>query len=132
MTLFHLIVPAPVCDSAPVSEDGVITISWTYVHTGGLNLTQVEVQYKEPTQDQFEGNETLDDPNQTSLSFTGLEAGSTYLFQIIAYNANGSDNVTCPPVTHEIGKFLNFWPRICTLIAQCGLSLRQQNLLLFC
>ena len=108
MTLFFLTVPAPVCDSAPVSEDGVITVSWTYVHTGGLNLTQVEVQYKEPTQDQFEGNETLDDPNQTSVSFTGLEAGSTYLFQITAYNANGSDSVTCPPVTHEIGKFLNF------------------------
>ena len=109
LTLLLLTVPAPMCDLAPVSEGGVITVSWTYAHTGGLNLTQVQVQYKEPTQDQYEGAETLGGLNETSVPFTGLEAGSTYLFEITAYNAYGSASVTCPPVIHEIGKFfINF------------------------
>ena len=103
----HFTVPFPECHSAPVSMRGIITVSWTYVHTGGLNITRVMIEYKDLSNEQFEGSKTVDetDLNDNSVPFSGFEAGSTYEFEITAYNGIGNANVACPPVLHEIGKY---------------------------
>ena len=103
-----LTVPAPVCDAAPVSANGVITVTWDYTHTGGLNLTEVIVQYGIYSDDEIEfqgipdGN--LTDVDEVTLDVEGLVAGRAYVFQITATNDVGSTTVQCPPVVHTVGK----------------------------
>ena len=108
---FHsptLTVPAPVCDTAPDSDRGVITVAWDYTHTGGLNLTEVIVQYGIYSADEIDFQDipdgNLTDVDETTLDVEGLVAGRAYVFQIIATNDVGSATVQCPPVRHTVGK----------------------------
>ena len=100
--LIHPTVPAPTCE-APVSENGVITVTWDYTHTGGLELTAVEVRYRNE-----DDNEDIDEQSvnvsTTMLDIPELEAGRTYVFEVDASNSMGLTTVECPPVEHVIGK----------------------------
>ena len=79
---------------------------WAYRHTGGLDLTQVTVDY---LQNEGETFQILSmNPNLTSgndVEALNLTAGYTYIFRIRASNEAGTDNVECPPVYHTLGKF---------------------------
>ena len=98
-------VPAPVCSSIPTSEGGVINVTWSYIHTGGFNLTEVVVEYSESGDFQDLQNGNLTDLSQTSLEVLNFTAGRTYSFQVTASNQMGSSSVLCPAVNHSVGKY---------------------------
>ena len=98
----------------PTSEDGVITVEWTIVHTGGLNLTETIVEYRQ-LEGTLDGNDTLDgnytllnnltDPLQISVEVFNFSAGFTYVFRVTSANELGTSGpVECPAVTLIIGK----------------------------
>ena len=98
-------VPAPLCSNIPTSEGGVINVTWSYIHMGGLNLTEVVVEYSESGDFQDLQNGNLTDLSQTSLEVLNFTAGQTYSFQVTASNQMGSNSVLCPAVNHSVGKY---------------------------
>ena len=103
-----LTAPAPVCDVRPVSANGVITVTWGYTHTGGLEITEVIVQYgihsSGPIDFQDIPNGNLTDPSQQTLVVSGLIAGKAYVFRVTASNNIGPASVDCLPVIHFVGE----------------------------
>ena len=100
----HGTVPQVVCPR-PESNNGIITASWSYVHTGGLPLTGLSVMYSYE-----EGVSTITRSVSVSLddfmvSVSGLVAGEEYTFTVTAENMNGSSSTVCEPVDHIIGKY---------------------------
>ena len=103
--ILWLAVPAPTC-SAPVSSNGLITVTWSYIHTGGLPLTSVSVVYR------FEEGLSLSPPMEVEIANTevttaavmDLVAGRLYTFTITAENSNGSSSIVCDPVRHDVGE----------------------------
>ena len=88
----------------PVSNNGTITASWSYVHTGGLPLTGLSVMYSYE-----EGASTVARSVGVNLddfmaSVSGLVAGEEYTFTVIAENTNGSSSTVCEPVDHIVGE----------------------------
>ena len=96
-------VPALDMCNASVSTDGAITVNWSYIHTGGLPLTNVSVFYMFE-----EGSTTISDPNlfpagsinTTSVTLVGLQPGYRYTFNITAENSNGTSNILCGVTVH--------------------------------
>ena len=114
-TLFlSLLVPAPVCPSPPTSSGGVITVRWSYTHTGGLDLTQVVVTAMKGilTTELDVPNGNLTDLDQMYLNISTFTAGFSYIFTVAAYNQLGSSTVQCNPVTHRIGTCQNSFEHI--------------------
>ena len=104
------LVPDIECNSTPLSSNGIIIISWSFVHTGGLNLTQVTVSSSTDTFMVWDfqplpSTPTLVDEEgrPTSLTVSKLPAGNTYVFTVRAFNMLGNSSVSCPPITHDIG-----------------------------
>ena len=93
------------CATLPTSSGGVITVRWSYTHTGGLELTQVVVTaYVGVLTTELDvPNGNLSDPSQTYLNISTFNAGFEYTFQVTAYNELGSSSVRCNPVRHQIG-----------------------------
>lgn len=104
-------VPEMKCETAPVSANGMIAITWRYVHTGGLNLSHTSVLYalnKPHPQFQRLGDTSVllagaEAGSSDSFVETGLAAGSSYIFKVVSSNAIGNSSVLCPPVQHHIG-----------------------------
>ena len=93
--------------SEPVSMDGIIRVSWFYVHTGGLPLTGASVDYSYMNASSLvtEPISTSDiDVNTTIIEVTNLVAGFSYTFMITAENLNGSSSVSCRSILHVIGE----------------------------
>ena len=89
----------------PLSEDGIITVSWSYVHTGGLPLTALSVMYSYVNRQTTVTNPVaISDVGSLSATVSGLVVGLVYTFSITAENRNGSSTTVCEPVLHEIGK----------------------------
>ena len=97
------------CPSAPTSSNGVITVRWSYTHTGGLELTQVIVTAIKGvlTTELDVPNGNLTDLDQMYLNIDTFTAGFSYTFTVTAYNQLGSSSVQCNPVTHQIGMCRN-------------------------
>ena len=79
--------------------------SWTYIHTGGLPLTDLSVMYSYE-----EGASTVSrsvgvNLNDLSVTVSGLVAGEEYTFTVTAENSNGSSSTVCEPVNHIIGEY---------------------------
>ena len=99
-------VPAPTCN-AIVSSNGVITVSWSYIHTGGLPLTNVSVVYR------YEEGLAMSPPTPVDIANTeimtlmvpNLVAGRLYTFTISIENSNGSTSIDCGPAHHNSGKY---------------------------
>ncbi len=84
----------------------MITISWGYVHTGGLNLTSVQVLYRVKMTDEYlgwvEGDASC--TSDCSVDVFNLTAGSVYVALINASNEEGYMTAICPEIQLEIGK----------------------------
>ena len=102
-------VPVPVCPTPPTSSNGVITVHWSYTHTGGLKLTRVIVTAtKGLLQTKLDvPNGDLTDLDQTYLNIDTFIVGFSYTFTVTAYNQLGSSTTQCNPVTHRIGMCQN-------------------------
>ena len=102
-SLFWLTVPAPTCN-APLSSNGVITVSWSYIHTGGLPLTNLSVVYR------YEEGLVMSPIDIASVEVmkamvSNLVAGRLYTFSISAENTIGSISIDCGPIRLETGKY---------------------------
>ena len=95
------------CFVAPQSANGRVNVTWDYSHTGGLNLTQVAIDYyRKEAESTFQT--VPKDPNsdlleKKSFEILNLTAGYTYIFRIHATNNNGSTSIECPSVLHTVG-----------------------------
>ena len=98
------LVPALMC-STPISNNGVITATWSYIHTGGLPLTDVSVFYTflEGGRDSDPTKVPVSGVDVTSVMVPNLVAGFEYTLTVTASNSNGSSSVQCGPVFHEVG-----------------------------
>ena len=96
-------VPEVVCPR-PVSQNGLIVVAWSYVHTGGLELTSVSVMYS--SQDGTSINTTLVVVQKDDVMVTvpDLVVGRQYTFTITAENMTGSSSTVCEPIDHMIGE----------------------------
>ena len=104
----YITVPKVECSDL-VSADGIITVQWNLVHTGGLNLTGLSAEYS-----YVDGTSTVVEPvtvdslNTTTIKQHGLVTGFEYTFRITAANGNGSSTATCRPILHTIGEYYSF------------------------
>ena len=93
------------CNNPEFSEGG-ITARWTFVHTGGKDLTNVLVSYT------FEEGAVRSNPISitnknstiTSIHVPRLTAGIRYTFNITAVNDIGSSYILCGPTLLNVGK----------------------------
>ena len=91
----------------PVSTDGVITVQWSFVHTGGLNLTGLSAVYSY-TDGTLTGTGTVTvaSLDTFTVNVNGLVSRFVYTFSITAENSNGSATVVCRPTFHRIGEYV--------------------------
>ena len=92
--------------SQPVSDNGTIIVSWSYVHTGGLPLSNVSVQYTFQ-----QGLSTVTKTvsgvaiNDVTVTIHDLVVGQEYTFTVTAKNMEGLFNAVClHPVYHLLGE----------------------------
>ena len=92
--------------------NGAIEITWTFIHTGGEDLDQVETFCMidgEGSGDFIydvlicESNECIDDNLMGSTSLSPVFAGENYTCSVTAINTNGTDT----------GEFINIVPTEC-------------------
>ena len=81
-----------------------ITVSWSYIHTGGLPLTNVSVSYH------FDNSLSpipipLISVDSTLVTLPYLNAGFEYTFIVIAENSEGSSSTLCGPITIKSGDY---------------------------
>ena len=108
-----LSVPSLTCNATVMSVNGSITVIWSYIHTGGLPLTNVSVAYSfTKTLKTFIKPVTLNSIHNTSVTVLGVAMGFQYTFNVTAENSNGSSSALCEVDIDEInnGQSLN----ICT------------------
>ena len=91
------------CPTPPTSSGGVITVRWNYIHSGGLELTQVIVTATKGLLSTDVPNGNLTDPSQRFLDIDTFTAGFSYTFSVTASNQLGSNTTQCDPITHRIG-----------------------------
>ena len=99
-------VPAVICN-APVSSNGVMTVTWSYIHTGGLPLTNLYLTYTRSILGN--GSKQLNAVSNISVDTTlimlpNLVTGAEYMFNVTAENSYGSSSITCGPTPHIIGE----------------------------
>ena len=90
----------------PKFSMGGITARWSYIHTGGLDLTSVLVSYtfQEGGRDSYPISVMNNDPTINSINIPRLTAGTRYTFNITAVNDIGSSCVLCGPILLSIGE----------------------------
>jgi hypothetical protein len=103
-TIIIYVVPAVQCLN-PVSANGNISVQWSYIHTGGLNLTDVSAEYSFVVGTSMDTQPVpISGVDVISVNVSGLVAGFVYTFRITAENSNGSSTVMCTPTQHLIGE----------------------------
>ena len=112
--------PGLVCAEQPTVDGTELVISWSYNHTGGLNVTMTLVEYRAESSQNFiplpsymdmsgSGGPPLYSGSDsgllldTSASLPLPTAGVLYFFRVIASNEAGSTTVECPSVLTSIG-----------------------------
>ena len=89
-------VPAVTCNTS-LSANGVVMVTWFYIHTGGLPLTNVSVSYT------YENELIISRPiavsiisiDTTRITVPDLEAGFRYNFNVTAQNRIGFTSTLC-------------------------------------
>ena len=91
----------------PEFNMGGITTRWSYIHTGGLDLTNVLVFYtfEEGSHDSNSVTVMNINPTINSINVPRLTAGIRYTFNITAVNDIGSSYILCGPILLSIGEF---------------------------
>ena len=103
------------------ASSGAVIVTWSYIHTGGLPLTNVSVSY---------ANDNSLSPipiplisvDTTSVTIPDLKAGFEYTFNVTAENSEGSSSTVCGPITPKSGdslfKITGSWAQfiLCALI----------------
>ena len=101
INLIIITVPELFCN-ASVSFNGTVTVTWSYIHTGGLPLTNVSVSYKN-----INSLKPIPIPSisvdTTSVTIPDLKAGFEYIFNVTAVNSEGSSSTVCGSTTPESG-----------------------------
>lgn len=106
MLFLFFTAPSLTCDYT-TSSNGTVAVGWSYVHTGGLPLTDLSVAYTFT-----EGSTTRRVPvnvssvTRSSVSIQGLTVGFMYTFNITARNNNGASSILCGPILHVIGEYI--------------------------
>ena len=98
-------VPSLMCNDPEFSMGG-ITARWSYIHTGGQDLTSVLVSYtlEEGGIDSTPTSVMNTDPTIESINVPRLKAGTRYTFNITAVNSIGSSYILCGPILLSIGE----------------------------
>ena len=96
-------VPALLCD-LPTSANGVITVTWSYIHTGGLPLINVSVTLSSDGPESAIGAISISDTNAESVEVPSLVTGFDYTFNVTAVNGIGQSSILCGPVVHRVGE----------------------------
>ena len=101
----HRTVPSPVCESA-TGEFGFITVTWSFVHTGGRPLTSVVINYIVGRRKHWytTRNGPVAQLGTTSAIIPSLLAGFSYIPLVVATNFEGTSTVQCPRVVLSTGK----------------------------
>lgn len=107
--LFLFLEPSITAVEVQLGRDG-ITLSWGYLHTGGLNITLVEILLREKDREDsafvLVPGGTIREPSNESFLISGryLEAGVSYLLGVRAGNEFGvSDLTVSKPQTATVG-----------------------------
>ena len=74
------------CDP-PTSANGVITVTWSYIHTGGLPLTNVSVTFFSNGVETAINSIPVSDTDTQSTDVPDLVTGFEYSFNITAVNS---------------------------------------------
>ena len=94
--------PCNASESVPTSD--TITVTWSYIHTGGLPLTNVSVSYS-----LTKGSRTViksvpvSSIDSTLVEISDIETGFKYTFNITAENSNGSSSIICGATVDALG-----------------------------
>lgn len=90
-----------------------MTVTWRYLHTGGLNLSSISLLYAiNKPHPQFQLLSEVPIPREGTLDGSNgpfifpvqdLPAGNSYTFKITSSNDIGNSSTTCPPVAHSTG-----------------------------
>ena len=105
-------VPAPVCSEAPRADDDRLVVSWTYIHTGGVDIISVDVFFNPDSSPELRQpfsrvpGAVLEDVSSIERedSIPLPEAGLHYQFTVRANNSVGSSEVACPVTRLDIGE----------------------------
>ena len=103
--LLLIVVPALVCIDPEFSMGG-ITARWSFIHTGGQDLTSVLVSYtfEEGAVESRPISLMITNPTITAINVPRLIAGTRYTFNITAVNDIGYSYVLCGPILLNIGR----------------------------
>ena len=115
--------PGVVCLKQPRVEDTELVISWSYNYTGGLNITDTVVKYRNESSEEFtslpyfisgsaSGSSASEIANvDSSVSLPLPVAGLNYFFRVTASNKEGSTTIACPSILLTTGNnyTLRFW-----------------------
>ena len=93
--------PAPVCASVSPTNEG-LQVSYIFIHTGGLDLTGVNITYKMAGSSNARQGPTVG-VSDRQATITNLVAGYMYTVAVTATNLNGSKTVACPPAIVNAG-----------------------------
>ena len=103
MVLF-ISVPELSCSVSESETYGDITVTWSFVHMGGLPLTAVLTNYTFMEGSTVSrGGMTVDNLNSETARVPNLVVGITYEFTVTARNEEGSATASCGSVFHRIG-----------------------------
>ena len=83
-----------------------VTVSWSFVHTGGLPLTNVSVSYYYIFLSPIPI--PLISVGTTLVTIPDLKAGFEYTFNVTAVNSEGSSSTVCGLTIPESGDLYNF------------------------
>ena len=93
--------PAPVCASVSPTNEG-LQVSYIFIHTGGLELTRVNITYTMAGSSNAREGPTVG-VSDRQATITNLVAGYTYTVAVTAANLNRSTTVACLPATVSAG-----------------------------
>ena len=88
-----------------------VTVTWSYIHTGGLPLTNIFISYT------YEDNSVISSTNhvpftsidKTSVTLVELQEGFRYTFNITAENNHGTSSTLCEATLHIHGESHFAW-----------------------
>ena len=96
-------VPALTCNA---SANGVVMVTWSYIHTGGLPLTNVSMSYT--FEDEFIISRpvpvSISSVDTTRITVPNLEEGYRYTFNVTSQNIVGATSALCGVVIPTSGK----------------------------